>query len=40
MKQVRERQILYDIKYMWTLKTQQTNEYNKKAADAQIQRTN
>ena len=36
----RERQILYDITYMWNLKTQQTSEYKKKEADSQIQRTN
>ena len=26
----RERQILYDITYVWNLKMQQTSEYNKK----------
>ena len=26
----------YDITYIWTLKIQQTNEYNKKEADSQI----
>ena len=31
----RERQILYDITYMWNLKKpQQTSEYNKKEADS------
>ena len=29
----------YDISYVWNLKTQQTSEYNKKEADARIQRT-
>ena len=33
----RERQMLYDITYVWNLKKiQQTNEYNKKEADSQI----
>ena len=33
----RERQILYDITYMWKLKKiEQTYEYNKKEADSQI----
>ena len=36
----RERQILYDITYMWNLQIQQTNEYNKKEADSQMYRTN
>ena len=36
----RERQILYDIIYMWNLKIYHTNEYDKKEADSQIQRTN
>ena len=31
----RERQILYDITYMWNLKNK-TSEYNKKEADSQI----
>ena len=34
-----EKQILYDITYMWNLKNT-TSEYNKKEADSQIQRTN
>ena len=32
-----ERQILYDIIYMWNLKIQQTREYNKKEADRYIE---
>ena len=32
-----ERQILYDIIYMWNLKIQQTSEYNKKEADRYIE---
>ena len=34
-----ERQILYDITYMWNLKIK-TNEFNKTETDSQIQRTN
>ena len=30
----------YDITYVWNLKQKQTNEYNKKGADSQIQKTN
>ena len=30
MKLVKERQILYDITYMWNLKIQQTSESNQK----------
>ena len=36
----RERHISYDITYMWNLKIKQINEYNKREADSQIQRTN
>ena len=37
----RERQILYDVTYMWNLKKflfgiQQTSEYNTRVADSQI----
>ena len=32
----RERQTLYDITYMWNLKTITTSEYNKKETDSQI----
>ena len=35
-----ERQILYDIIYMWNLKLKQANEYNKIETDSQIDRTN
>ena len=35
----RERQILYDITYMRTLKKNQTSEYNKKEKNSQIQKT-
>ena len=31
-----EKEILYDITYMWNLKIQQTIEYNKKEVDLQI----
>jgi len=31
-----ERQILYDITYMWNLKIRQTSEYNKKETDSEI----
>ena len=36
----RERQILYDIIYMWNLKYTRTSEYYKKEADSYIERTN
>ena len=32
----RERQILYDIAYMWNLKNQQSSNYNIKEANSQI----
>ena len=32
-----ERQILYDITYMWNLKIRQTSEYNKKETDSEIE---
>ena len=32
--EVRERQILYDVTYMWNLKTKHTNECNKKETDS------
>ena len=35
----RERQILYDITYMWNQKIKQISEYNKKESDSQILRT-
>ena len=35
----RERQILYDLTYMWTPKNK-TNKQNKMKTDSQIQRTN
>ena len=36
----RQKQILYYITYMWSLRQRrQTNEYNKKEADSQIQKT-
>ena len=35
-----ERQILYDIIYMWNLKMKQANEDNKIETDSQINRTN
>ena len=36
----REREILYDITYMWNLKNKQTSENNKKETGSQIWRTN
>ena len=35
-KSYRERQILYDITYMWNLKIKQPSDYNKNEADSQI----
>jgi len=32
--EVRERQILYDVTYMWNLKTKHTNECNEKETDS------
>ena len=36
----RERQILYDITYIWNLKNTTVSEYNKNEAELQIQWTN
>ena len=34
-KSERERQMLYDITYMWNLTVKQTSEYTKKETDSQ-----
>ena len=36
LSEIRERQILYDITYMWNLKNTTTSEYGRKEADSQI----
>ena len=38
--EIRERQIVYDITYMWNLNIQEASEYNKTEVESQIQRTN
>ena len=42
IKSDRERQILYDISYMWNLKKKKkkTSEFSKKETDSQMRRTN
>ena len=34
-----EKEILYDIPYLWNLREQQSSDYNEKVANLQIQRT-
>ena len=40
IKSDRERQILYDISYMWNLKKNKTSEFSEKETDSQMRRTN